>query len=118
MAHAPGARLIWAHTGIGGAPVARVDALMQRYPLLVGELSYRPGLTCDGGALCPEWRALVQKYPTRFVLGSDTWVNPRWTAYDELMQGYRRWLGLLPPDLARRIAWDNAADLFGLRPPL
>ena len=42
-------RLIWAHTGIGGIPLARVDALMTRYPLLMGELSYRPGLTCDSG---------------------------------------------------------------------
>ena len=108
-------RLIWAHTGIGGAPVARVDALMARYPLLMGELSYRPGLTCDGGMLCPEWRALLLKYPNRFVIGSDTWVNQRWQYYDELMQGYRTWLGALPPEVARAIGWDNAARWFGLK---
>ena len=51
-------RLIWAHAGIGGAPVARVDALLARYPLLMGELSYRPGLTCADGKLCPEGRTL------------------------------------------------------------
>src|SRR6188474_50101 len=45
LAHAPKARLIWAHTGIGGAPVERVRALLQRHPTLMGELSYRPGLT-------------------------------------------------------------------------
>ena len=28
MAHAPKARLIWAHTGIGGAPVTRVRELL------------------------------------------------------------------------------------------
>ncbi len=117
MAHAPDARLVWAHTGIGGAPVERVDALFARYPKLMGELSYRPGLTCDGGLLCPEWRALLAKYPTRFMVGSDTWVNQRWQSYDALMQGYRRWLGDLPPALARGIAWDNAAGLFGLAPP-
>ena len=108
-------RLIWAHTGIGGIPVARVDALLSRYPLLMGELSYRPGLTCDGGMLCPEWRALLLKYPTRFVIGSDTWVNQRWQYYDELMQGYRTWLGGLPPEVARAIGWDNAAGWFGLK---
>ena len=117
MAHAPKARLIWAHTGIGGAPAARVDALLARYPLLMGELSYRPGLTCDDGQLCPEWRALVTKYPDRFLIGSDTWVNQRWLYYDELMQGYRRWLGGLPPDVARKVAWDNGARLFGLPAP-
>ena len=107
-------RLIWAHTGIGGAPVARVDQLMTRYPLLMGELSYRPGLTCEGGKLCPEWRALLLKYPGRFLIGSDTWVNQRWADYDNLMKGYRVWLGDLPPETARRIAWDNGARLFGV----
>ena len=118
LAHTPSkgqqTRLIWAHTGIGGTPVARVDALLARYPLLMGELSYRPGLTCDGGLLCPEWRALLLKYPSRFVIGSDTWVNQRWQYYDELMQGYRTWLGGLPPEVARAVAWGNAARWFGL----
>jgi hypothetical protein len=108
-------RLIWAHTGIGGAPAARVDQLFAKYPLLMGELSYRPGLTCDEGKLCPEWRALLLKYPDRFLIGSDTWVNQRWLYYDELMKGYRTWLGDLPPDVARRIAWDNGANLFGVK---
>lgn len=110
-------RLIWAHTGIGGAPVARVEQLLVRYPRLMGELSYRPGLTCDGGKLCPEWRQLLLKYPTRFLLGSDTWVNQRWQYYDQTMQGYRIWLADLPPDVARRVAWDNGASLFGLKTP-
>ena len=119
LAHTPSkgqqTRLIWAHTGIGGTPVARVDALLARYPLLMGELSYRPGLTCDGGLLCPEWQALLLKYPTRFVIGSDTWVNQRWLYYDDLMQGYRTWLGGLPPEVARAVGWDNAARWFGLK---
>jgi hypothetical protein len=108
-------RLIWAHTGIGGAPVERVDQLLARYPLLMGELSYRPGLTCEGGALCPPWRALLLKYPTRFMIGSDTWVNQRWLYYDDLMKGYRAWLGDLPADVAHGIAWGNGASLFGVK---
>lgn len=121
MAHTPSQgrklRLIWAHTGIGGAPVERVDALMARYPGLVGELSYRPGLVCDDGQLCPAWRALLLKYPTRFVIGSDTWVNQRWQHYETLMQGYRTWLGGLPPGVADKVAWANAASLFGVARP-
>jgi hypothetical protein len=109
--------LIWAHTGIGGAPVARVDELFAKYPVLMGELSYRPGLTCEGGKLCAPWRELLLKYPGRFVIGSDTWVNQRWDSYDDLMAGYRAWLGDLPADVARRIAWGNAATLFGLPEP-
>ena len=61
----------------------------------------------------PHARAAAQ-YPTRFVVGSDTWVNQRWQHYESLMQGYRTWLGGLPADVARKIAWDNGAALFGV----
>jgi len=108
-------RLIWAHTGIGGPAVARVRSLLDRYPMLMGELSYRPGLVCADGRLCPEWRELLLKYPQRFMIGSDTWVNQRWSAYDDLMRGYRVWLGDLPAGVAQRVAWGNAAALFGIQ---
>ncbi|MCW5665129.1 MAG: amidohydrolase family protein [Piscinibacter sp.] len=114
MAHAPRARLIWAHTGIGGASVERVHALLQKYPALMGELSYRPGLTGAGGALSAEWKALLTAFPERFLLGSDTWINARWAGYEGLMADARRWLADLPAPVARRIAWENGARLFGL----
>jgi hypothetical protein len=110
-------RLIWAHTGIGGASLERVRALLAQYPALMGELSYRPGLTCEVRGqtrLCPEWRTLLLEYPDRFLLGSDTWINPRWQYYEAQMQEYRRWLGDLPPAVARKVAWENGVRFFGL----
>ena len=119
MAHAPQARLIWAHTGIGGASVARVRALLTKYPKLMGELSYRPGLTCSNdkqdGQLCPEWRSLVLDFPNRFLIGSDTWINQRWAYYEDTMSSYRTWLGGLPLDVANKVAWQNGAALFGVK---
>ena len=115
LAHAPKTKLIWAHTGIGGPTVARVRELLRKYPQLMGELSYRPGLTDSQGKLTPEWRALITDFPSRFLIGSDTWVNQRWEQYDELMNGYRLWLGDLPADTAKRIAWRNGAELFGVK---
>ena len=117
MAHAPKARLVWAHSGIGGASVSRVRALLLRYPTLMGELSYRPGLTEAEGRLSAEWKALFTEFPSRFIVGSDTWVNARWQGYEALMQDARVWLGDLEPALARRIAWGNAAALFGVHDP-
>jgi predicted TIM-barrel fold metal-dependent hydrolase len=117
MAHAPDTRLIWAHTGIGGASVARVRALLVKYPKLMGELSYRPGLTAASGGLSAEWKALLTEFSDRFLVGSDTWVNARWEGYESLMAEARRWLADLPPAAAQRIAWENGARLFGLPPP-
>ncbi|MBI5268104.1 MAG: amidohydrolase family protein [Burkholderiales bacterium] len=117
FAHAPGARLIWAHSGIGGVPVDRVRALLAAHPTLMGELSYRPGLTQADGQLSPDWRALIEAFPDRFVIGSDTWVNARWESYEALMTDARRWLGGLEPALASRVAWANGAALFGVPDP-
>jgi predicted TIM-barrel fold metal-dependent hydrolase len=117
FAHAPKAKLIWAHTGIGGVPIERVRALLQRHPTLYGELSYRPGLTDGAGGLSAPWRALLSEMPERFLVGSDTWVNARWDEYEGLMREARRWLADLPPAAARRIAWENGAGLFGLPAP-
>lgn len=114
MAHAPNARLIWAHTGIGGAPVERIRTLLAKYPRLMGELSYRPGLTESGGGLSAEWKALLTAHADRFLVGSDTWVNARWAGYEGLMSDARRWLADLPEPAARRIAWENGVRLFGL----
>ena len=117
FAHAPTARLVWAHTGIGGVPIERVRALLQRHPTLYGELSYRPGLTEGDGRLSAPWRSLLTEMPERFLVGSDTWINARWDDYEALMQQARRWLGDLPPAAARRIAWENGAALYGLPRP-
>ncbi len=91
-----------------------MKALLDRYPTLMGELSYRPGLACEGGQLCAEWRELLLAYPGRFMIGSDTWINARWQTYDQIMRDYRTWLGGLPDDVASGIAWGNAARLFGV----
>lgn len=117
LGHAPGTRLIWAHTGIGGVPLPRVRELLRRHPSLMGELSYRPGLTAESGRLAPDWREAMLAQPERFLVGSDTWINQRWEYYEALMTDARRWLGDLPAPVARRIGWGNGAALFGLPEP-
>jgi predicted TIM-barrel fold metal-dependent hydrolase len=86
--------------------------MLTKYPDLWGELSYRGGVTDGSGKLTPEWRGLFERYPDRFLLGSDTWVPERWASYGEIMAGNRAWLAQLPPDVARQIAHGNARALF------
>jgi predicted TIM-barrel fold metal-dependent hydrolase len=113
-AHDPRVKVIWAHTGFT-TPLAQVERYLERYPTLVGELSYRSGVVA-AGRVTPEWRGLFERHPNRFLLGSDTWNNGRWANYGEMMSGYRAWLADLPLGVARQIAWDNAARMFDLPP--
>jgi hypothetical protein len=112
FSHNPKAKIIWAHTGFSTAP-SRVAELMTTYPDLWGELSYRSGIVEGDGKLTAEWRSLFARLPDRFLLGSDTWINERWFAYDGLMNGYRAWLAQLPREQAEKIANGNAKKLFG-----
>jgi hypothetical protein len=113
FSHNPAAKIIWAHTGFT-TPLERVEELLRKHPGLLGELSYRSDVS-NGGKLSPGWAALFARHPTRFLVGSDTWVNQRWESYSQLMDGYREWLGQLPRDVAERVAWRNAIELFELR---
>jgi hypothetical protein len=109
--HSPAAKVIWAHTGFSTAP-EKVEAYLQRYPNLWCELSYRYGITDGSGKLVAEWKQLFEKYPDRFLVGSDTWINERWDSYGSLMNGYRHWLAQLRPDVAEKIAFRNGERLF------
>ena len=111
-AHNARSRIVWAHTGFS-LDLDRVADLLSKYSELWGELSYRGGIVDGVGKLAPEWRDVFTKYPDRFLIGSDTWINERWASYDAIISGYRQWLGQLPDDVARRIAHGNAEMLFG-----
>lgn len=112
LAHNQRGKIIWAHTGFS-TPAARVRELLEQHPALMGELSYRSGITEGGGQLSAEWRELFARHSDRFLIGSDTWINERWSGYDSIMKNYREWLAQLPEDQARRIAHGNAERLFG-----
>jgi hypothetical protein len=109
-AHDPKVKVIWAHSGFSTRPEA-LAGYLARHPTLIGELSYRYDITQDG-RLAPAWQSLFARFPDRFVIGSDTWVNERWAQYGEIMAWYRAWLAQLPEETARRIAFANAAALF------
>jgi len=110
--HDPTVKIIWAHTGFT-TPPAKIADYMDRYPNLIGELSYRSDVT-TGADITPEWRALFLAHPDRFVVGSDTWVNDRWDQYADIIAHYRTWLSQLPADVGARIASGNGERLFAV----
>jgi len=75
-----------------------------------------PSMFDDCGMLRPDWRAVLLKYSDRLMYGSDFYVptaGGNWSRYPVVIRKYREIAGQLPPDVAARISWDNAAALYG-----
>ena len=102
----PDLRVLWAHAGMSSGPDV-VCRLLDGHRHLWVELALRSDVA-PGGTLDPGWRALFLRHPDRFMVGTDTWVPSRWAALPGIQQFTRAWLRQLPPDVARRIASENA----------
>lgn len=111
----PRARVIWAHAGSYPYPPLLRDYL-DRYPQLYIDVSMRDRLLAPDGVLDPAWENLLWEYPDRFMVGVDTFSVERWTGYASHAGRIRQWLAQLPADVAERIAYRNAARVFGVAP--
>jgi hypothetical protein len=109
LEQAPQLTVIWAHAGFD-VPLETLEALLDRHPHLMIELSYRTDIA-PGGQLASAWRELFLAYPDRFLFGSDTHVGGRWLELEALAAEGRDWLAQLPPDVAGNIAYRNAERL-------
>jgi len=107
----PRIRVLWAHAGMTATP-DQINEMLERYPTLRAELSHRLDVA-PRGELDPAWRALFLRHPDRFMIGSGTYNNEFWYQFRYTMGWFREWLAQLPPDIAERIAWRNAVELFG-----
>ena len=113
---------IWAHTGwlpVAHPPLLR--RLLQAHPNLFCELSgresirriYRGDPIDDDRVLKPAWKALLEDFPDRFVIGTD--VDPAtMAAYAEEIGYWRGILAQLSPATAAKLAHGNAVRLLKL----
>ena len=108
----PGLTIIWAHAGMSEPPEV-IGPMLERYPKLYADTSYREHDILGDGNIEPRWRDLIMRYPDRFMVGSDTWVNSQWESYEALIDLNRRWLSKFPREVAEKIAYRNAEALFG-----
>lgn len=109
----PDVRMLWAHAGMSSS-AATVGKLLDRYPTLSVELALRTDVA-PGGTLAPDWRDLFVRHADRFMVGTDTWVTPRWEDVGDATRAVQHWLSQLPPDVARKIAHGNGDRLFPTR---
>lgn len=114
------ATIVLAHAGESAPP--RIAALLSRNPNLVVDLSgmhfqRKPSLATETGPLDPDWKALIERMPDRFVMGIDVWAVRLFepAMLDRLMKWTRRILGELKPDVAERVAAVNATTLFAIK---
>lgn len=109
----PSLTIIWAHAGMT-EPAAIVEKMMAKYSRLYADTSYRErDILSSNDTIEPSWRKVIERFPDRFMVGTDTWVNSQWTNYRELVKINRRWLSRFPRSVAEKIAYRNAERLFG-----
>jgi hypothetical protein len=102
---APNQTVIWAHGGFDVDVNIVAKKLKQNRNLYI-ELSFREGIT-EQGVLTPNWRELFMTYPSRFLVGTDTYTGQRWQTLPEVTDRYQRWLKQLPRNIAEDIAYKN-----------
>ena len=130
--HNPRARIVWAHAGwdnTGARTVELMGRLLREHPNLYMHIKLNRGgidkanhpLRGRGGVRSA-WVSLMSSYPDRFVIGLDSF----YAAADHLVYGSldvrhiestAGLLSQLPPGLARRVAHENATDIYRLDRP-
>ena len=105
----PNARILWAHSGFESPDI--IDEMLGQYPNLSADLAFRYEHEING-ELDPQWRALFNKYPQRFMIGTDTYAPERWYYVIDHADWSRTWLNTLPNELKQNIAYNNAHALI------
>ncbi len=121
------AAIVWSHVGwdnTGDLTAELLDRLFAAHPNLYASLKIldAPGpcqsmenrpLTEDGD-LRPEWLALFEEWPERFVLGSDEFVGGTDGVGAPSTQGTWDLMAQLPDELAQAFACDNPRRIYGI----
>src|SRR3989344_1956241 len=119
----PDVPVIWAHGGY--TPLFLARRMLDRYPNLYYELSARtwalhprsPDYTIlrDGVRVWPEWLALIESMPARFMVGTD--ASHRSAASDEMKYAsVQSFLAQLKPGAREQVASGTLLRLVGIDP--
>lgn len=108
----PELRIIWAHAGMV-EPAKVVEGMMARYGSLYADTSYRESdIMNEDGTIDADWRRVIERFPDRFMIGSDTWANSQWAEYRDVIEVNRKWLSQFSRSIAESVAYNNAERLF------
>lgn len=108
----PEITIIWAHLGTIPEPQIIHQMLKQFPERLYVDTSVRDERFETEGKLLSQWRELFIEHQDRMLVGIDTYSLQRWQDMDEVTSRIRHWLSQLPEKVARKIAYQNARQLF------
>jgi hypothetical protein len=132
LAHNREARIVWQHIGWDNTGYMTVDLIrellethsnlylalrVEEREFMVGGGGPMPNRIVDENwQVRPEWLDLIRNYPDRFMIGGDEFVGiPRHTP--RRPQSFEETWAILnqfPPDLARKVGYENAARVYNL----
>ncbi len=127
LSHNPKAKIIWAHAGwcnTGFRTPELCRDLFNKYPNLYMSFKFSPDsvpetrpVSEDNNSIKPEWLKLIKDFPDRFIIGTDQFYVPPGSRSigPQKTEGSKRFISLLPPDLARRIGVENPKRIFNLK---
>ena len=113
----PKTKFVWCHAGISrrvDVPTLteEIDRMLNTYSNMSVDISwvlFDTYLVKDGKPV-PAWLALFEKFPTRFIIGSDK--VGRFHDYAPVIQRYYLLLDSMKPETARCIAHDNILSIL------
>ena len=123
----PAPLVIWSHAG--RATAATVNSFLSDFPNLHIDLAAlsrdsphgveKNPITDPRRILTPQWRERLIKFQDRVFMGADPPFPDLWNDFRYLgrVQGQRGILRQLPREVAEKLAFGNAARVFGLEIP-
>lgn len=124
----PEITFIWPHAGFGSAEQAesvlsqhknvmitlsKLETDQSNFSSELKEEQLGGAIVDECGLILPEWRALIARYPTRFMFATDVHRAERWEKYTKVVRKWRKILGQLPDSQAKLVAWENAEMVYG-----
>jgi len=109
---APNVTILWAHMGTNPNPDFLRSVLKRHSTNLYIDTSVRDKQLLQTGKLTPAWRKLFIDYQDNFTVAVDTFSVNRWNTFDLVVKDIHTWLSDLPPEVSKKLAYDNAYQLF------
>lgn len=127
LSHNRKARFNWAHLGsdpAGQRTTGLMQELLARHPNLYSAFRIMAGGVKplqpldENNVLKPHWRKLILDFPDRFTMHTDAFYGSSWPPLRGPKESHElagKLLEQMPPDIARKLAYENAQRIYKLK---